>query len=284
MSTLLKSIMKNIIVVVILIVATGCSEKENETISDFRYPLSVGNYWDYEIIYHLDYDSTANAKGLKDTLGRGYLNTQIVSNEIIFDSIDVYNFKNVDRLYNNIVFIDNDFINEKEDSLICYGHSSSNNKTLRQLNILKKNKVIFNGIRFNDIIEVFDYIKAKTNKISKSKNDTIYYSIFKEYEYPLEEGKEWLYNKGYFYSTNKKILNSEIVTVPAGKFNCWKIEHIDSELYMADEKEFYDYVSEDGLVRRYIKVVNMTVVDQTGSILGSVTTTQDQKLIEYYVE
>ena len=48
-----------------------------------------------------------------------------------------------------------------------------------------------------------------------------------------------------------------------------------------DDTNFLDYVSEKGLIKRYIKVSNMECVDEFGNLLGYVDSIMEYILIDF---
>ena len=62
---------KNVVVLQIIILAVicfiGCENENNNPNMDFIYPLAIGNSWQYDLIFTIDYDSTATSNGLADT-------------------------------------------------------------------------------------------------------------------------------------------------------------------------------------------------------------------------
>lgn len=75
----------------VIICITGCESDNNKPNMDFIYPLTVGNNWQYDMIFILDFDSLATSNGFIDTTYFSTGSVEIITNEIIFDSLAVYN-------------------------------------------------------------------------------------------------------------------------------------------------------------------------------------------------
>ena len=91
------------IIVLSVICVIGCENDNDKPNMDFIYPLTIGNSWQYEITYTLDFDSLATYNGLNDTIIFNTGTVEIIANEVIFDSLEVYNFASIINDNGNIV-------------------------------------------------------------------------------------------------------------------------------------------------------------------------------------
>lgn len=267
------------IIILAVICIIGCESDNDKPNMDFVYPLTVGNSWEYESTFTLDFDSLATYNGLNDTILYHTGSVEIIANEVIFDSLEVYNFASIMN-ENGYIFTGNRYYNNNDDGLFCYGHTNVSNispKTNNNYFYIKFDNKIFNNIR-----EIFNYIENDEIGNQFSKDDSIHYDLVKTLEYPLEEDNQWIY-RTYDTRTDKTIIGWEEIDVPAGEFNCWKIQYSYPESNWDDDVEAYDFVSKDGLVKRFSEVKNLECIDEDGNFLGYLILTEERYLTDYQI-
>lgn len=274
---------KNVWLLLIMILAViciiGCESDNDKPNMDFVYPLTVGNIWEYEATFTLDYDSLATYNGLNDTILYHTESVEIIANEVIFDSLEAYNFASIMN-QNGYIYTGNRYYNNNDDGLFCYAHtnvSSISPKTNNNNIYIKFDNKIFNNVR-----EIFDYIVNGEIIEQFSKDDSIEYDLEKTLEYPLEEDNQWIC-RTYDLRTDKTIIGWEEIDIPVGEFNCWKIQYSYPELNWNDDVKVYDFVSKDGLVKRFSEVKNQECIDEDGNFLGYLITTSEMYLTDYQV-
>jgi hypothetical protein len=276
---------KNVWVLQIIILAViciiGCESENNKPNMDFIYPLAVGNSWQYDMIYALDFDSLATSNGFIDTTYYSTGSVEIITNEIIFDSLEVYNFATTLTETGN-VFTGNEYYNNNNNCLFCYGYINPSMITP------KSNKnlafIIFDNKKFNNVREIVDYIERGIIKNDYSKNDSIYYDPVKCLEYPLREDSQWIYRTSNNpWRIDKTIIGLENIDVPAGQFNCWKIQWTFPESSWINDIEFYDFISQDGLIKRVIEFKNTECIDEFGNFIGYLNSTEEKYLTDYQI-
>ena len=275
-----KNLAKLVIIIGILSILISCSEKENDRILEFTFPLAVGDNWEYNKSFTIDYDSLAEFNGFNDTTFYSSINIDVISNEIIFDSINVYNFK-TSTIENGNTWIDNEYLNNYNDSLLSYGYSKTSKKIIGR-NFLGKNSIIFRNKKFTSLKEVVNYTKTNISVSQPIKEDSILYHPSKVYVYPFEEGKEWLYRSVDEFTIHKRVISSESFLTEAGKFNCWKIKYQYNDSF--DDIDFYDYISKDGLIKQYLEIKNMNIVDPSGINIGTCNYIEKQELTDFDVQ
>ena len=268
-------VLQLIILVVICII--GCENDNDNPNLDFIYPLTIGNSWQYETTYTLDFDSLATYNGLNDTILYYTGSVEIIAHEVIFDSLEVYNFATIMNESGNI-FTGNKYYNNNDDGLFCYGHTNGSMITPKTNN--KKTFIKFDSKIFNNVKEIFNYIVKDEIGNQFSKDDSIYYDLVKTLEYPLEEDNQWIY-RSYDIRIDKTIIGWKEIDVPAGEFICWKIQWTYPESSFNDDIEFYDFVSPEGLVQRLIEVKNLTCIDEFGNTIGYLDSTEERYLTDY---
>lgn len=266
------------IIVLSIIFIIGCEIVNNKPNMDFIYPLTIGNSWQYEITYTLDFDSLATYNGLNDTIIFNTGSVEIIANEVIFDSLEVYNFASIIIDNGNIV-TGNKYYNNNDDGLFCYGYTQGSMITPKINNFAFIN---FDNKKFNNSREIYDYLSKGTIENEYSKEDSIIYDPVKSLEYPLEEDNQWIY-RTYDMRIDKTIIGQEKIDVPAGEFNCWKIQWTYPESSFNDHVEFYDFVSQEGLVQRLIELKNMACIDVWGNVIGYLDSIEERYLTDYQI-
>lgn len=276
---------KNVLVLQIIILAViciiGCENDNDKPNMDFIYPLAIGNSWQYDMIFTLDFDSLATSNGLIDTTHYSTGSVEIITNEIIFDSLEVYNFETTLTETGN-AFTGNEYYNNNDNCLFCYGYTQGYMITPKTNNNFAF--IIFDEKKFNDVREVFNYLEKGIIVDEYSKDDSIYYDPVKTLEYPLEEDKQWMYRTSNNpWRIDKTIIGKENIDVPAGNFNCWKIQWTYPESSWNDNIEFYDFISQDGLIKRVIEFKNSECIDELGNFIGYLNSTEEKYLTDYQI-
>lgn len=272
--------MKYLLILLTLTCITGCDDDNYEPNMDFFYPLAVGNVWEYDTTYTYDYDSLATYNGLTDTTFYSNASVEIISNEVIFDSIQVYNFATTLDQAGNIS-TGNQYFNNAGNCLFNYGYTSPG------VHIPKSNTnstfFKFDDKIFCNVEEVFEYIKRGLIQSEYAKDDSINYDPVTCLEYPLEMHNYWMYRApGNPLAIDKEIVGLEWIEVPAGRFYCWKIRWIYPESDLNDNIDIYDFVSQDGLVKRELEVRNMAIYgDPFGEPTGNLDAFEETYLTNY---
>jgi hypothetical protein len=275
---------RNVLIVQILILTVlciiGCDNDNNNPNMNFTYPLAVGNSWQYDLIFTEENDSLAASSGLKDTVFFSTGLVEIITKEIIFDTLEVYNLATTLAEHGNEI-CSNQYYNNEDTGLMNYGYHGVSMITP------KKDEdavfISFDNKQFNNVREVFRYIERGI-EIDYARGDSIYYDPVKCLEYPLEEGNQWVYRTSDNpWKVDKTIIGQESVEVPAGEFDCWKIHWTYPESDWDDNIFFYDYVSQEGLVKRFIELRNMESVDEDGDVIGYFNATEEKYLTDFHI-
>jgi hypothetical protein len=91
-------------------------------------------------------------------------------------------------------------------------------------------------------------------------NDSLYYENppVQSLKYPFEISSQWTYRNRYNpWHIDKKILGKETIALPAGNFECFKIQWLydmDHDWQWDKDIVFYDYLHAKGLMKRDIKI------------------------------
>ncbi len=242
---------------------------------DVRFPLSVGNWWALSREFKMTFSPTHSYFG--DTfVVRDSIYWEIVNKDII-QGYSSYVLKN--ELYE---------LGEKYSSLKWYtdnwdgnygfydiGYSSGGGLPIMSD---KKYKLVFAGKEFNSPKEIFEWVQG----FKSYKGDTIVrIPPRKVLEYPLSIGKKWVSFDDVWLQT-REVIDMETITTPAGDFSCYKIEvKIMGEIW-GDDMVWYDWFSNEGLVKRYFWSKGIWV-DETGNIYGTYQCTDIYLLEDFSV-
>lgn len=284
----------SVVVIILLTCIAGCILFDNDTDNplpdmNFIYPLSVGSTWQYERVITCEYDPLATYNGFSDTSFYSTASVEIIDNEIIFDTLRTYNFKSI--LYEDSnVYDGNEYYNNVENGLINYGYTTPYMLTP------KKNQgcsyLMFKGKKFNSIRQIIGLIEMGYYCAGHTKEDSIIFDQVRALEYPLEKGREWTYRTETYdgdpWRIDKKILDWKRIEVPAGMFNCWRIQWFNNPFGAGtnwDEDIFMlDYISEEGLIKRILELYNIQYYSAGGILLGYMNYTEETTLVDYTIE
>ena len=103
-------------------------------------------------------------------------------------------------------------------------------------------------------------------------------------EYPIAIGAEWTFRENEPWHIEKQIHDFEIISVPAGEFGCFVVrwlEDTDNDGSFNDNLVFFDYIAEEGLIKRSILMANVLVIDEHGNELGFIDITDEYELVAW---
>ena len=269
------------IIILSVISIIGCESDTNKPNSDFVYPLMVGNNWEYDKTYTLDFDELATSNGLVDTICSFTGSVEIIANEVIFDSLEVYNFATIlnDGGY---VTSGNEYYNNNDNCLFEYGYTNP-------LMLTPKNNenfafLIFDDKKFGNVREIVDYVEKGIIGNEHSRDDSIYYDPVKSLEYPLNEDSYWIYRTSNNpWRIDKEVVGWEETDVPAGSFNCWIIKWTFPESSWNDDIDYYDFITEQGLIKRTIEFNNIGCIDESFNIIGHLDSIEETYLTDFQI-
>lgn len=246
-----------------LLFIQSCEKKYNpvtpET-SDYFYPIKLGNQWEYSRVFSLLKYEPANASTIVDTFFTSTVIINVMKQEIIHDNINTFVFKET-LIENNHTFTSDTYYTNSNKGLYLHAYRGPGHVVPK---VTQKKRILFKGKYFSDIQEITSFI-TKAFPRSYSINDTLIYEIppLQSLKYPLEIGAQWVYrNPDNPWHIEKKIVGFEEVDVATGKFDCFKIQwlyDIDNKGVWDPDIIFYDYICEQGLVKRSIIFKNATI-------------------------
>jgi hypothetical protein len=264
-----------------ILLVLNCTKDDDEFDMDFKFPLKVGNSWNYDYYVTINYDSMAEANGCNDSIYYYKQNLDIISYEkITHDSIPVYNFYSSDEKSDEC--FTNSYYNNSGDSLICYGYYHAGTG-LDPKETNKKLNFIFAGRKFDNPKDILSWIEEGLPNQVYSKEDSIYYDPVTVFKYPFELCNEWVYRQYYPFRMTKKVSGREYIDTEAGSFNCWKVEYVYYDS-LFENVSYYDHISEIGMVKRTWDELAATAIDEFNNILGTFTFKGERILTDYTVK
>lgn len=279
----------NIITLLFMFILLNCSEDKNPIGSEdnnFIYPLKIGNRWEYtrEILVYFRAD-TSQVTAVDDTIS-SISTIQIVRTETLTGFIRTYVFNESLVGEEGCSFESESYYNNQEDGFYLYAYRGPG-YIIPKSSVQKR--IYFKGRYFRDIREIISFIeKAIPNKYTRS--DSLIYEDppLKSLPYPLEIGKQWVYREvGNPWRIDKKVLGKENVTVPAGEFNCYKIQwliDLDDNGEWENDMEFFDYICTKGLIRRHILFKDLGWTDEEGNQIGKFDVEEDSQLSSVHLK
>lgn len=249
---------KYLFLFLILIICTqSCNDSSNPVIpinSNFTYPLKVGNKWDYTITNSY---SNVTPDSIKSLLNDQVFNIQLsVSNDTLLDSNQVYELKELSNGFSDSYA----YYSNEGGGFIKYAYRTGSNFGLPKSNNLIR--FLFKGSYFNSIPEL---IKAQEESVFKLKSLIDSLIILEPpriiYKYPLEIGKEWVFNPDYPL-INKEIVGKEPVQISSGTYECFKIKwKYDFNMDGIWDEDFaiYEYLCSKGILKVTYTIINIAI-------------------------
>ncbi len=102
-------------------------------------------------------------------------------------------------------------------------------------------------------------------------------------EYPAETGRTWTHFDSDGFRSTREVIGTETVQTPAGAFRCAVVRTRLSFALPEGSIDWVDWIGSVGLVQRRIVYRDQEALDEAGTSLGLVTTTQIERLTERLV-
>jgi len=275
------------ILLILFIFNSSCEkEKIEQPDSDFTYPLSIGNRWEYsrELINY-NIEPVELQAQIADTLS-AFSTVEILDSAAIKDTIQTYKFRE-SYTGENKSNVSDVYCANGEDGFYVYAHAGGN--YVAPLKSSAGKWIHFNGYKFYNVKELMRAITGKLI-ITSWHSDTLFYENppLRSLIYPMKVGSQWEYRqKGNPWKYDKRIVKTEKIELPAGKFVCfvvqWLIDMNNDDVW-DDKVVFYDYFSDVGLVKRLIILKDMQLMDTSGSIIGTYDSKDEYILLDYIVK
>jgi len=260
--------LKSLFSFVIIFLVFSCKDSSNPglpLIENYKYPLNVGNKWNYSEHYTFTNprpDSVQNY--IDDFSSNGEV---IVDKDTIINSISVFKLK--DKIVDQYgVFEVYGFYANTIDGLLKYAYSGSS-YGLPKVN--QKIQFLFKGKRFSSVSEII-----KTVELGCSLNKIVYDSLYffepprVVYKYPITQNLEWgIGTNG--LKLNKQYEGKTTLQTSIGILECvvikWKYD-LDNNGNWDEDFFVYEYLSAKGKVKMIytIKDIKITTAEYPDGI------------------
>jgi len=267
----MKAYMSLFLLVILIIVIFSCDNDnmvDPGTKNGYFYPLDIGNQWKYSRTFSMFNFRSNNPENdaFADTTITSSVIVEVVKQEIIQDSVNTYVLQEI-LAENNQTFIDESYYANSDSGLYFYAYRGAG-YVLPKMS--SKYKILFRSKYFNTVQEITSYI-IKFVPQNYFLTDSLIYENppLQSLKYPITVNSQWIYRfTGKPWQIDKKILDYELIDVPAGQFNCYKIQwliDINNDAVWDTDIEFFDYVCEKGLIKRSILYTDQVVFGEDGS-------------------
>ena len=258
--------------IIIWYIFLNCSKNTDPLGSDlpqFVYPMEIGNQWEYHrviTLFNFRPDSITNINLYPDTIDLQVI-VKIENKQTLGNTTDTYKFvESADSL-----FLDSEsYYSNNEDGLYLQAYKSPGTMFPKSgLNSPLKYK----ENSFSNIFNFRHFILYPVRHTSYQL-DSLHYEdppilIIK---YPYQIGEQWHFrSEAGLFQIDKKIIHKENVTVPPGRYECYKIQYLydlDLDNQWDDGIEFYDYLGKEGLLKRTLLVRDIQVMDENAQLIG----------------
>ncbi len=237
-----------------------CSDSSNPIApasDNFRYPLQTGKTW----VYSRTVISKPNNSDKKPDSTFYSVEVKVMGPETIFDSLSTIKVK--------------ESVNGAQTALTNYNYYQPKGETLYLAAsigsglALPKTTARFPFLHSLDILHPLNFLQHMSDADSIYRHNPPKPVL----QYPLSPGKEWSYSQaGKPRRANKRVVGETQVSTPAGTFDVVQIQWLldfDGDGSFDDNVEYFDYIAEQGLVKRSFLVKNLPLVDDSGTYIGS---------------
>jgi hypothetical protein len=248
----------------------SCSDSSNPGMplpfsDDFTYPLEVGSKWSYDrewSNFNFRPDSAGTSFPFTDTTLYAKVEIFVDREEILMDSINTSVVITKD-IENSTSFTSSHFYQNTDEGLfiLAYDRGGSSISYPKMISNFSDDLSIGNLESFLRISSLHGIL----DPVNQHASDTLRYEDppVQSFKYPLKKDLEWTYRSNNFM-ISKKVIGTEKVTVPAGSFDCWKIQWIydlSNAGFNIGNVTLYDYVSSKGLVKRTLLIKDARISD-----------------------
>ncbi|MBN2858399.1 MAG: hypothetical protein JXN63_08355 [Candidatus Delongbacteria bacterium] len=283
------SAMRIILSALITLSILNCTKDDDPDFLDLpdKFPLSVGNKWDYNRTVKLMYKPDSTAVGMNtaytdSTIELSDIFSEALKDTVLEDTISVIMVKSIEIPVNGKQDIEGgtDFYRNKEDGFYEYIHS-----TLKQSEYNPKTKILYKNKQYNSLEELKDVLGlTMIRDIAKQKD------MFREYksiEYPIEIGNEW--DAGSIANTFtkiKKVIGREIIEFSEDEFEVYKIQTFwdwDEDGVWEEDVKSVLYLSKYGFVKTRFELWNLAHTDEFNNIIDYFDVLEEEVLTDYDV-
>lgn len=255
----------------LLLVLVACDPSDDDP-SGFRYPLAVGNAWEYECEWNTYFYSDSSVIPVyEDTTTFIYnVSAVITARETLRGTIHAFRFV-AEMEENGMTFTGEEYLNNREDGLYLYAYRGG------ALNVVPKRlaagRVVFKGRSFDSIAELVRTMEQALPLLRVLGDSLIFEDPpIKTLSYPLEVGETWIYRQADNpWRMDKEVIAQDSTTVPAGQFFCYQVRYLydmDEDGEWDEDIAVYDWIGEVGLVRRQARFSGMVHITASGDTVG----------------
>ncbi len=274
-----------------LLLLTSCDvfQSDNETTErNFNYPMNVGNSWEYARTISATYDSLGISNGLEDESYSGTALVEVCDLEFIFNEIEVYNFKTTINDDGHIINGHNYYSNKKMNC-VSYGYTFAHVITPKRND--DYSYLMFKGRKFSSQQEIVLWLENNSYTKNYALSDSITYDPVTVYEYPLQEGKQWIYrfqtSDGQPWRIDKVVMGWMEISTSVGDFMAWKIKWLNNPFNDGtdwDESiQTTEYFAECGLVKRIWIITGIEAYNHLGELIGTQTWSDEIEIRNYNI-
>jgi hypothetical protein len=251
------------------------------------YPIQSGNIWMYagiDTVYH--FRPLVSTVHFKDTAVHWTTRIDSLGEVILQDSVHTWAFRSTDSFDTSHV-IGYHYYTRNNDSLFLYAYSSASGGLPKKLSGYH---LVFQGITFGSLGELHQYIRQAERIPGYSATGTIVYEERppKAMVFPLRVGSQWTFReRGYPFFIGKNITGTASVPTPAGEFAAFKIAwwwDMDNNNIADTNIEAFDYVTNNGLMKRTIVFKNATITNGDPTPLGYVDIKEEYSITSFMIQ
>jgi hypothetical protein len=141
----------------------------------------------------------------------------------------------------------------------------------------------FRGITYASLEDLLGRVRKGALRYTKALGDIIVEDPpLLGLKYPIMLDSVWVYRPSEPFHIEKHVTSYEIVSIPSGTYGCFVVQwlhDIDNDEVIDTDIEFYDYVSEVGLVVRDITLYDVEILDPMGNVLEVVDVLDRYELV-----
>jgi hypothetical protein len=253
----------------------------------FTYPLDVGNRWEYNYSFAVRDQST----------------NVVVRNASARTAVEVIRIESLPNVQNAAVLTDQEissplnivipvtglsYFKNEADGLYFYGYRGYGSSAMpsRANDDALPFKLAFKGREFSSFnaLRLFveqSYVPASPAGIADTTRPLFLENPpAKSLSYPTDASTQWVMRAS-LLRIEKKYVGNEQITVPAGIFNCRKVDWFhdrDGGGNFDEDIKIIDYIAPEGLIRRTTVMKNINGRDAQGNDLGKFSTTSEYVL------
>ena len=262
--------MKTLIFILFIIVLSFSSCKKSHPLQVDDYPIRTGDSWTYRFTF-ATYNFRPTVPGATfptDTVvftstvfnrGKGWLNDSVQAWKF---QCDGYFASSSDTFFSRSY----NYYQKIKDTLRIVAYSGGSSLPMPKFNSSAYICTFHNKI-YPSLHALFAELRGeRINSITADTAINYEERPPKAFVFPLKKGNEWDYRKrGFLFNIHKKVLGTEIIQIPYGEIKTNKIQWFwdrdDNGVY-EEYQVGYDYVTDDGLLKREFIFLNIGISDE----------------------